>query len=103
VGEVPPEVIGLTVAGVTVAVEVKSISEEPPNDGASVLTCCRLSVETGTVVALGGLEAVRMGQKCSVFRKLISKILLLIFNERTHTNIKEQIHYYKSVFNQECG
>jgi hypothetical protein len=55
---VPPEVIGLTVAGVTVAVEVKSISEEPPNDGASVLICCRLSVETGTVVALGGFGAV---------------------------------------------
>jgi hypothetical protein len=58
VGEVPPEVIGLTVAGVTVAVEVKSISDEPPNDGASVLICCRLSVEAGTTVALGGFGAV---------------------------------------------
>jgi hypothetical protein len=55
---VPPEEIGLTVAGVTVAVEVKSISDEPPKEGASVLICCKLSVETGTVVALGGFGAV---------------------------------------------
>jgi hypothetical protein len=58
VGEVPPETIGLTVAGVTVAVVVKSISDEPPDDGASVLTCCWLSVETGTVGAFDGSGAV---------------------------------------------
>jgi hypothetical protein len=59
VGDVPPEAIGLTVAGVTVAVAVKSISDEPPDDDeASVLTCCRLSVVTGTVGAFGGFGAV---------------------------------------------
>jgi hypothetical protein len=57
-GDVPPEAIGLTVAGVTVAVEVKSISDGPPDDAASVLTCCRLSVETGTGGAFGGFGAV---------------------------------------------
>jgi hypothetical protein len=55
---VPPTVVGLTVDCVTVAVEVKSISGEPPNSGALVLTCCWLTVETD-VGGLDGFGSVR--------------------------------------------
>jgi hypothetical protein len=51
-------VVGLIVDCVTVAVEVKSISDEPPNVVATVLTCCWLSVENDVVGGLDGFGSV---------------------------------------------
>lgn len=100
----PPEEIGLTVAGVTVPVEDKSISDALPDDGASVLTCCRLSVETGTVEVFGGFGAVGRDRsflwltcestKYLFFENVLEKYcLLFLMKIRTLINIKEEIQH----------
>lgn len=50
--------VGLIGDCVTIAVEVKSVSDEPPNTDEIVLTCCWLSVEIEVAGGLDGFGSV---------------------------------------------